>query len=190
MISGLLRNKIYAKLKPIFTNIKIPPNWITASAYPLIILTYLLIIKKMYLISSITLILCSILDIFDGLIAKSQHKQTNFGSFFDAFTDRIQELFIFLGLFQIGYNLSALTLALSYLLSYIKARAEMVKPLNNMDWPSIGERSERIIVITLGLFFEPFFKSSIAYSLILLTIILIVGIIQRFFFAKTYLKNS
>ncbi len=189
------------KIRPITKNIlepigkalhSIDPNYVTAFSILLAIATGYLIIEKNYLLAGIMLILTSFMDMLDGAIAKSNNKKTKFGSYFDAMADRLVEIILFLSFAYIGYWFeSMLAITFSMLVSYAKARAEMVVSLNNMDWPSIGERAERILFLILLLLIAPFYNEQIiGYGLLFLAIISMLGSIQRMLFAKKYLSKE
>ena len=197
MLARHLRKKISEKfLYPIGRKLSINPNMITALTYVLSPIAGYFIFIKNYPIALVFVIISSLIDNIDGAIAKAQNKRTDFGSYFDAFSDRVQEFFILLGFFLSGYALeSFLALAFSFLVSYAKARAEMIRPLGNIDWPSVGERAERLLVIILTLLVASFrhyiFKLDvISVGLYFLSFIAFTGTLQRFIFAKHVLEKK
>jgi archaetidylinositol phosphate synthase len=171
------------------------PNFVTALAYPLCAIAGYLVYAKDYPLALVFVILSSVVDNLDGAIAKANNKKTAFGSYFDAMTDRIQEFFILLGFALSGYAVEAfVAVAASFMVSYAKARAEMIKPLGNMDWPSIGERAERLIIVMLVMVIAIFYPAVYGYSTIsaglwLLSAVAFIGTVQRFFFAKRILSK-
>ena len=197
MIARLLRKKITEGLLfPLVRSINTDPNHITLLTYPLaIICAYFLYIKE-YPLALLFLILSSVTDNLDGAVAKLHNRRTDFGNYFDAFSDKIQEFFVFMGFALSGYALeSFFAISTSMLVTYAKARAEMVRSLNNMDWPSFGERAERLFIVALGLLISIFYESIFSYNTIsvalyTLTLVNIIGIAQRFFFAMGYLKSK
>ncbi len=197
MLAKHLRKKVSEKfLYPIGKRLNIDPNVITALTYILSPIAGYFIFIKNYPLALSFVILSSLVDNIDGAVAKTQNKKTDFGSYFDAFSDRVQEFFILLGFFLSGYSFeSFLALAFSFLVSYAKPRAEMIKPLGNIDWPSIGERVERLLIIIFTLLvasFKPYiFKVDvISIGLYLLALIAFIGAIQRFMFAKHVLEKK
>ncbi|MCX6774386.1 MAG: CDP-alcohol phosphatidyltransferase family protein [Candidatus Micrarchaeota archaeon] len=171
------------------------PDFITSWAYPLCILAGYFIFIKDYPLALLFILLSSVVDNLDGAVAKANNKKTSFGSYFDAFTDRIQEFFILLGFALSGYAVEAFfAISASFMVSYAKARAEMIKPLGNMDWPSIGERAERLVIVMLFMLIAIFYPRFYDYSVIgiglwVLTAVATIGTIQRFFFAKGILSK-
>lgn len=191
MIGKALRQRITEKLFfPIARFLTfLTPNQITALTYPAVLIAFYFIITKQFLPAFVFILLSSFLDNLDGAVAKLTKKESAVGSYFDALTDRIQELVILGGFAYIGYALEAfLAISASFLISYAKARAEMVKPLGNPDWPSIGERAERLIVVmagTLGASFYPEMGGYPTLSLMLYAVAAMayIGALQRFLFA-------
>ncbi len=193
MIAKLLRKKISEKiLLPIGKKIPLTPNQITTLTYPLAIIAFLFILQKEFLLSLVFIILSTIMDNLDGAVAKAQNKKTDFGSYYDAITDKIQEIIIMSGFALIGYSLEAFfAISMGLLLSYSKPRAEMIKPLGNPDWPGIGERAERLLIIMAFLIIKIILPESnaIKYGLIFLGLICAVGFIQRFLFGKKIIEE-
>ena len=196
MIAGKLRDSLNkAIFYPIGKKLSfLSPNSITALTYPLCMIAGYFVYLQNYPLALLFIFLSSIVDNLDGAVAKANNKRTDFGSYFDAFTDRIQEFFILLGFALSGYAVEAfIAIAASFMVSYAKARAEMIKPLGNIDWPSIGERAERLIIIMatllLTIFYPRFFDfSMVSIGLWILTAVATIGTIQRFFFARNILK--
>lgn len=102
----------------------------------------------------------SILDILDGALARAGGKSTPFGAFFDSTTDRVGEgamlaaiAFVFA---RAGNDVAALFTVLavagSFLVSYVRARAEALGLRGDVG---LGSRAERVVVITAGLVFAP-----------------------------------
>jgi archaetidylinositol phosphate synthase len=197
MISGKLRDWLNEKaFFPIGRSLSfLDPNFVTALTYPLCAIAGYLVFAKDYPLALVFVILSSVVDNLDGAIAKANNKKTSFGSYFDAVTDRVQEFFILLGFALSGYAVEAfVAVSASFMVSYAKARAEMIKPLGNMDWPSIGERAERLIIVMLAMLAAIFYPMVYGYSTIsaglwILAIVAFIGTIQRFFFAKMILSK-
>ena len=184
-------------LYPIGRKLKgVNPNYITALAYPLVLLAAYFIATHEYLWGAVMLIISSVIDNIDGAVAKANNKKTLFGSYWDAFTDKMQESTLLLAFFLAGYHLeSFIALWLSLMVAFAKARAEMVVPLGNIDWPAIGERAERLIIefITLVVAaYWPFISGydTISLGLWLLNLMALIGLLQRFGFARGLLVSK
>jgi archaetidylinositol phosphate synthase len=197
MIAGKLRDWLNQRVFfPVGKALSfLDPNFVTAMTYPLCAIAGYFVYAKDYPLALVFVILSSVVDNLDGAVAKANGKKTAFGSYFDAFTDRVQEFFILLGFALSGYAVEAfVAVSASFMVSYAKARAEMIKPLGNMDWPSIGERAERLILVMLAMAVAVFCPIIYGYNTIsaglwLLSAVALIGTIQRFFFAKGILSR-
>lgn len=152
-------------------------------------------VNKIYLLSTLMILLALLLDIMDGAIARNQKMMTRFGAYFDPMMDRFAEILIYFGLFLSGFQLeSFLAIVGILLIGSAKAWAFMVVPIKNFDWPAIGDRSERyfILLIAFGIvhFKELIFERQVL-SIALWIIIALVyfGTIQRIFFARSLIKK-
>ena len=97
-------------------------------------------------------------DILDGALARQTNQITKFGGVFDSTADRIAEaltligvmaLFMFQGLSWWTVIVVGVALLASFLVSYIRSRAEAA----NIDCQvGLFTRSERVIILAVGLF--------------------------------------
>ena len=102
----------------------------------------------------------SVLDILDGALARHGGKATPFGAFLDSISDRVSEGFVLTAtalVFSRHGNEVALALAVaamagSFLVSYARAKAELLGLKGDVG---LGSRAERVVVITGGLVFAP-----------------------------------
>ncbi len=119
------------------------------------------------------LIIISFLDALDGAIAENAEMKTDFGSFYDAFTDRVVEGVIYFSI-AIAYEdlalLCFITLILSYLTSYIAAWKK------NLKYVGIGSRAERMAILIVS-----FVIDEVYYGLIIISVLSFITIIHRFY---------
>ncbi len=102
------------------------------------------------------LLASGLVDLLDGEVARVSGKASPFGGIFDSSLDRYGDAFIFIGLLFYFFQQDRLDLAAlsasawtgSFLISYIRARAEC-----EIDSCRVGfwERGERVGVLTLAL---------------------------------------
>ena len=97
-------------------------------------------------------------DLVDGVVARHQGRSSRFGAFLDATLDRFSDMALLLGV-SIDYAahgnaahvaLSGAALIASVLVSYSKARAELVVPGFSVGFM---ERGERVAVLAAGALF-------------------------------------
>ncbi|RLF44799.1 MAG: hypothetical protein DRN29_07810 [Thermoplasmata archaeon] len=172
----MLRKKFHAAIYPL-TNFLgkhgIKPNLITTLSIILLAPTcyFLLIYQKIYFI--MLLIIISFLDALDGAIAENAGMKTDFGSFYDAFADRVVEGVIYFSI-AIAYEdlalLCFIALILSYLTSYIAAWKK------NLKYVGIGSRAERMAILIVS-----FVIDEVYYGLIIISALSFITIIHRFY---------
>jgi CDP-diacylglycerol---glycerol-3-phosphate 3-phosphatidyltransferase len=132
-------------------------------------------------------LLSGFFDIIDGALARSTNQVTHFGGVLDSSLDRISEAAILIGimsyyLFYSGSDISlwialliGVTMIFSFMVSYVRARAEGA----GLECQTgIFTRAERVIILALGLLFS-YFLIVLTIVLIIITILSIVTFIQR-----------
>lgn len=134
----------------------IQPDWITAFGLLLVAIAALFIARGEFLAGGITLLLSLPLDALDGAVARAMQRGGAFGMVLDSTLDRYADAFIFAAFgyyFAQSGRLDMLVAALaaligSYLVSYIRARAEDAKVAvrTTVGWFS---RLERVLVLLL-----------------------------------------
>jgi len=112
-----------------------------------------------FLAAGIVVLFSSSLDLLDGALARATNRATPFGSVFDAVLDRVSEGAVFFGLIVFfsanddrdNILLAAAALGGSLLVSYVRARAEIIG-VNLRE--GLFTRAERVIVLSLGLIID------------------------------------
>lgn len=126
-------------------------------------------------------ILAALPDLFDGALAKASNTSSQRGAFFDSVIDRVTDALLFGGLAwyfasEESPHMALLPFAImgaSSVISYERAKAESL----GLDAKGgLMERAERIILLCLGLLFEPLLIP-ILWVMLVLTVITAV---QRF----------
>jgi len=132
-----------------------------------------------HLISAgLVMLFASVFDILDGALARATNRVTRFGGALDSTLDRLAEGLMMTGLLvlfardQSAANVALVGLALiaSLLVSYVRARAE---GLGLECQVGIFTRSERVIVLALGLILSGFnyvLVAALAIILVLSTV--------------------
>lgn len=203
MLGGKLRKKLENRLEVISSLIArtgINPNVFSSIALVWAVLAAYFI-ANMYMVSGlIFVILASIWDALDGSLARVSYKVTKFGNYLDAMIDRYVEIIILLGFAFSGFWIeSFLVVSGSLLVSYTKARTALVVPIDNRDWPAIGERFERLLLLVIAIMISIFlpdftileFKiSTISFFLYLIAAIVYIGSVQRIFYAKNIINRN
>ena len=202
MLGGKLRKRLEKQLEGaslVIAKAGINPNvfssialiWAALAAY---------FIANMDMVSGlIFVVLAAIWDALDGGLARVTHKVTKFGNYLDAMIDRYVEVMILLGFAFAGFWIeSILVISGSLLISYAKARTALVVPIDNHDWPAIGERFERLLLLVIALAISIFLPalnlmgfgiSTLSFFLYLIAAMVYIGGIQRIFYAKNLINK-
>ena len=126
-------------------------------------------------------ILAALPDLLDGALAKASDSSSQRGAYFDSVIDRVTDALMFGGLawwYASGDEprlavLPFAIMAVSSTISYQRAKAESLG-LNAKG--GLMERAERVILLCLGLLFEPLLEPILWIMLVLVTI----TAVQRF----------
>jgi len=110
------------------------------------------------LAAGIIILFAGLFDMLDGAVARASGKASRLGGFTDSVVDRYSDFLMFGGVLAhfaregdlLMTLLSAVTLCGAFLVSYVRARAELVIPTCAVG---LMERPERIIVLAAGSIF-------------------------------------
>ncbi len=139
--------------------LKVQPNLITVLSLLIAIFAFWVYKNGTFWLGGIILLFSSILDTFDGELARQTNRVTKFGGFLDSTIDRVNEFLIYLGLFvyyyyRADYALYWVFFALfgSIMVSYTRARGE---GLGISPQVGIFERFVRLLFLIVGSFLGP-----------------------------------
>jgi phosphatidylglycerophosphate synthase len=144
---------------------RIDPNVFTGLGVALQALAAVYIVQGHLIYAFIATFFSGVADVADGAIAKATGKTTKFGALFDSTTDRLSDALFFIPiawLYGVSPDIAArnhpwvaavalVALVASFLVSYIKARAESLGYDCNVGF---AERAERWILMCLALMFN------------------------------------
>ncbi len=167
-----------------FKNKSINPNILTICGVPFGIATAVSIAFDQFITGAVLLVISGFMDLMDGAVARHTNQVTVFGGFFDSVLDRYVDLFIMFGIFihylKCGEDLYSIIVFIASIgtaiIPYAKARAESSSLSCNTG---LLERSERLIIIFIGLSFNV-----LEYAVIVLAVLTHFTVIQRIFFVK------
>ncbi len=189
-------NPYIDRIAYIFLKINIKPNTITILGLIISIASIPLAYFN-YLIPLLFIIILSVfMDVLDGAVARLSNNVTPFGGVLDSFCDRIEELFYITSLIIIGLpiHLGLISLALSYLISYVRALGEL-KGIN-MEGIGIIERAERILLILVSVFLAIIFQGhelfilGLTMPIIILILLSFVTVLQRIYYIYKSLNQK
>jgi CDP-diacylglycerol--glycerol-3-phosphate 3-phosphatidyltransferase len=106
--------------------------------------------------SGIVMLLGSLIDSLDGAVARLSGGSTIFGAMLDSALDRLSEGVVLIGLVYISSTdgnpvdaaLAGVALLFSFMVSYVRARAEGLGIQCSEGWFT---RAERVVILALGL---------------------------------------
>ena len=134
-----------------------------------------------------------VFDLLDGALARYLNKTTKFGGILDSTLDRVSDVAVPAGLIALytiqsslaGVILAILAIVGSQLVSYIRARAEVI---NIPCEIGIFTRPERVVILSLGLLLSHF-NPVIFIALGIIAVLSWVTAGQRLFFVWQKTKN-
>jgi len=175
---------ITAPLSVILAKSGLKPNILTWCALAISLIAAATIATNHVLIGGFLVLLSGLFDILDGALARLTNQSTRFGALLDSTFDRISDAVILLGILVLYLQsggaveilLVFLALVFALLTSYVRARAEGI----GISCPGgLFTRTERVIILALGLLFSPLYKYSLFIALLLLVVFGLVTVVQR-----------
>ena len=134
----------------------VSPNVLTLAGLAITGLAAYLIGDTHLLAGGLVLLGGSAMDMLDGAVARLGNKATRFGAFLDSIADRLGEAAALFGLLvfyvrqdhELGAYLAFGAVVMSFMVSYLRARAEGLGVPGDVGF--LG-RPERIVVLVIGL---------------------------------------
>lgn len=172
---------------------RLKPNTLTWCALAISLIAAATIATNHLLIGGFLVLFSGLFDILDGALARLTNQATRFGALLDSTFDRISDAVLLLGLLALYIRsggtieivLIFLALIVSLLTSYVRARAEGL----GINCPiGLFTRTERVIILALGLLFSPLCKFSIFIALLLLVVFGFVTVVQRLLYVWSQTK--
>ncbi|GBE01189.1 CDP-diacylglycerol--inositol 3-phosphatidyltransferase [bacterium BMS3Bbin06] len=152
MISAWFGHFLDKPLEPLARHVRVTPNFFTVTGF-LITSAAAITIPLDHRLGGVLILAGGAFDILDGVVARTNGKETDFGAFLDSLLDRYSDAFILIAIAWLmlldGKNTAAVlsigTLVGAFLVSYARARAE---GLGFDCHTGLMERPERIILIS------------------------------------------
>lgn len=181
-------------LQTILAKSRLKPNALTWLALATSVIAAGTIATNHLLISGFLVLLSGLFDILDGALARLTNQTTRFGALLDSTFDRISDAIVLLGLLVLYVSsegfieivLIFLALVSALLTSYVRARAE---GLGINCSVGLFTRTERVIILALGLLLNPLCKFSILIALVILIVLGFVTVGQRLVYVWQQTKD-
>jgi phosphatidylglycerophosphate synthase len=186
---------ITGPLNAVLVKTRLKPNTLTWCALAISLIAAATIATNHPIIAGFLVLISGLFDILDGALARSTNQATRFGALLDSTFDRISDAILLLGLlafYILGGGtteivLVFLALIASFLTSYIRARAEGI----GINCPvGLFTRTERVIILALGLLFSPLYRYSIIIALLLMIVFGFVTVVQRLVYVWQQAKSK
>ncbi|OGO61574.1 MAG: hypothetical protein A2Z36_03850 [Chloroflexi bacterium RBG_19FT_COMBO_48_23] len=182
-------------LNTVLVKSRLKPNALTWIALTVSIIAAGAIATNKLLIGGFLVLLSGLFDILDGALARLTNQATRFGALLDSTFDRISDAIVFLGLLALyirsGDTLEVVLIFLALigalLTSYVRARAEGL----GVNCPvGLFTRTERVIILALGLLLNPLCKFSILIALVILIVLGFITVGQRLVYVRQQTKGQ
>lgn len=179
-IRRTLGYRITSPIVGILSRSGVKPNTLTLTNLALNLAAAYFIASGHFLIGGVLILVSGLFDLLDGAVARFAKQTTKFGAVLDSTVDRISEAATLCGLLiwylpqegaTPGIVLVLVVLVGSFLVSYIRARAE------GIGWQcqvGLFTRAERVIVLAIGLLVNQVF-----IALCILAVFVFVTVVQR-----------
>ena len=169
----------------------VSPNLLTFGALVLAVPACWSISQQRYLPAVLFILLSGAVDLVDGCVARGLDKTSKFGSYWDAMIDRYVDCLLYFGFVLAGWEATTGTV----LTSYAKPRTAMVVAIYAQDWPTIGERAERFMLLLAGLLLATWVPSVGGWSTISLmlwatALMTHIGAVQRVLMTRRLVQQE
>ena len=174
--------RVIASIMARITRIPVTANQVTIAGFILNAIAAVLVYREAYIAGGVLFLIGSILDIFDGAVARARGEAGPRGAMFDSILDRFSEA-IMLGAIALVFARDGNEIALiaviaaltsSFMTSYLRARAEAL----GLDGThGVMARAERVVLIAAALLFAPL--GALPWGIILLAVLSTVTVVQR-----------
>lgn len=171
------------------------PNVVTMLGVGIQAVVGWLIVDGRLLAAGLVAIVGGLADGLDGALARAKGQSGRFGALLDSTTDRLSDAFLFVPVVwlygvspdvpehssEVVAALALVALVASFLVSYVKARAEALGYDCNVG---IAERAERIIIVIVALLFD-----LLPWGVGLLAVLGTVTFLQRMYHVRAQAKE-
>lgn len=199
MLDAKIREFYDHKMRPVgdwLARSGLNPDVISVAGLALQVVVAVAILREDFLLAGLVAILAGVADSLDGAVAKARGITSPFGALLDSTLDRLSDALLFapiawLYAFPPGGSdaggswvtaLALVALVASFLVSYVKARAEGLGLTCNVG---IAERAERLILAVAGLLFDV-----VPLMLAILAVLSIITFLQRLLYVRAQIKSA
>lgn len=169
--------KFVDPIAKVMVDFGLTPNLVSLLGLLFAFLAGLMFLYKRLILASFFILFSGFLDVLDGAVARESGSLSVFGAFFDSMLDRLSDFFIisciiYASLCTLEWGI--LALAGSFLVSYARARGEVVGV--KMSGVGIAERAERLMILAFGSFLN-----LIEWAIIVIAVLTLLTVVVRFY---------
>lgn len=187
--------RIALRLAARMQKLPVTPNQLTVLGFLITCVAAVLIALDHPFYGGLVLLFAGIFDIFDGALARASGRSYAYGAFLDSTTDRFSEGVVMVGLLilferhgiALGPVLVLLAMAGSFLVSYVRARAQA---LGFTADGGLLARPERVLLTVVGLLLTPAHIGGLLTVVAILAIFTNFTVIQRVWFVWRQSRTS
>jgi CDP-diacylglycerol--glycerol-3-phosphate 3-phosphatidyltransferase len=187
--------RIALRLAARMQKLPVTPNQLTVLGFLITCVAAVLIALDHPFFGGLVLLFAGIFDIFDGALARASGRSYAYGAFLDSTTDRFSEGVVMVGLLilferhgiALGPVLVLLAMAGSFLVSYVRARAQA---LGFTADGGLLARPERVLLTVVGLLLTPAHIGGLLTVVAILAIFTNFTVIQRVWFVWRQSRTS
>lgn len=188
MFDGKFRAPVDAAVKPIgaaLRKTKLTPDHLTVVGLVVAAAAAVAVGAGHLRIGLVLVVAAALPDLLDGALAKASNASSQRGAFFDSTVDRITDALLLGG---IAYHfaetrdprLAVLPFAVAALASVISYQRAKAESLGLEAKGGLMERAERIVVLCIGLFLEPWIEDALVWILWGMLVLIAITAVQRF----------
>ncbi len=188
MFDGKFRAPIDAAVKPLgaaLRKTRMTPDHLTVVGLLIAVAAAIAIGSGHITTGLILVILAALPDLLDGALAKASEAASQRGAFLDSTVDRVTDAFLLGGVcYYFATNedprlvvLPFAVSSLAFVISYQRAKAES---LGHDPKGGLMERAERIVLLCIGLFLEPWLDDALIWVMWLMLVLITITAVQRF----------
>lgn len=180
----LLEKRITDPVVSVMVRTGITPNALTVTGFLVSVVAGVVIAGEYLILGAGLMLFAGVFDMLDGSLARAKGQTTKFGGILDSTLDRLAEAAVLLGLLVLYLDKDAtwepvliyLTFVSSVSVSYVRARAEGAGLKCEVG---IFTRSERVIVLAIGIFITHWIDEAMIVTLSILAVLASVTVLQR-----------
>ena len=164
LVSPATRQRVRDLATPIATALGclgLTPNALTVIGLLGTCVAALAAANQWWLAAGVLVLVFGIFDLFDGTLARATGQASKLGAFLDSTFDRAGEAIVYIGIaagclasgFSFGAILAATAMAASFMVSYVRAKAESLGFSSGRGIADVGvaPREVRIVILAAGL---------------------------------------